>query len=141
MNRARRVLVVGVLALALAGCTTQPPAPSDPTAIASDCRTLINAINDSVHEMSQLSADQIAADPDGALDVLDGSIDAIQSAADAATTPEIKKAATDTVSIMRDYSETLRRTGGKPSDQDKTLISAQATLVKNQLQVVSGLCS
>jgi hypothetical protein len=141
VSRAPRFLVVGALALALAGCAVQPPAPSEPTAIAGDCRTLVNAINDSVHEMSQLSAEEIAADPEGAIDVLDGTIDSIQTAADAATTPEIQQAASDTVKIMRDYSATLRRTGGKPSDQDKILISAQATLVQDQLEKVAALCS
>lgn len=143
--RAQRVLLVGALALALAGCTVQPaptPTPSsDPSAIAADCRALVNALNDSVHEMSQLSAEQIAADPDGALDVLDRSIDAIQASADAATTPEVQTAAGDTVTIMNDYLETLRSTGGNPSDEQKTLISAKALLVKDQLQTVSALCS
>lgn len=140
-----RAIAVAAALLVLAGCTAAPaPSPtptSDPSAIATDCRALINALNDSIHEMAQISPEQIAADPEGALDVLDGTIDAIEAAGQAASTPEIQKAAADTVTIMRDYSATLRRTGGNPSEDDKIVIQAQTALVQDQLGIVGGLCN
>ncbi len=143
-----RVLVVGVLALALAGCTAGPsatsPAPtasSDPVMREADCTTLVAALNTSVQAILQTDPDQIKEDPAGALDLLEDSIDAIDVTIEDLTDQALVDAATDTSEVMHGYVTTLREALADPDHIDKTLIAAQSALVQDQLKVVSGLCS
>lgn len=128
--------------LLLAGCTApQPAATADPAVRAEDCVALTQTLAESIQTMAGATAEQIAADPVGAVDLLEGAVDAIESAAARVRDAELKSAAESTVSVMRDYVGTLRDAAANPADVDKTLVTAQATLVQEQLKQVAGLCT
>jgi hypothetical protein len=141
------VLALAAAALLLAGCTAAPTPTPTPTATADavvraeDCAALTAALNSSIQAMSGMTPEQIAADPVGAIDLLDSSVAAIATAVEATRDPELRAAAEDTVRVMSDYVDTLRTAAVHPDTVDKTLLTAQASLVQEQLQVISGLCS
>lgn len=142
MRTIARPLAVLVGVLLLAGCAApQPVATPDPVVRAEDCAALTGTLGQSIQTMAGATAEQIAADPVGAVDLLEGAVDAIESAAGQVRDAELKSAAEATVTVMRDYVATLRDAAQNPQNVDKTLVTAQASLVQEQLKTVAGLCA
>jgi hypothetical protein len=139
-----RLTALAAGAILLAGCASPAPAPvetSDPGVLAEDCAALTETVSASVLTMAGTTAEQIKADPQGAIDLLEDAVDAIDSAAQKVRDAELRSAAEGTVTVMRDYVATLRGAAGDPDNVDKTLVTAQATLVQEQLKKVAALCA